>query len=404
MTLILMAIALLAAVPALAQTDDTSPDVGDDAGTAVIGAVSGQIVNKTDGAETPGNLEIMLHIWDADFNEKDMIHGQADGDGRFVFDNITLQPGFLYAVMAIYQDATYVSTPMSVPTQGTPLSLNLEVPVFETTTETGAVQLDGMHIFIEAGQGGLQVSEVYSLSNLGDRTVAGAASLDDGTPATIRFSLPPEADSVTFQGRQSRFFLTADGFADTAPLLPGGGSGQVVVSYVLPYKDTLALSRPVPFPAKQINILLPTTLGLTLSGDNLVEGERRDMGNGLVVDIFTIENVETSDTVNLNLSGELAVSGGDLTAVESEPFNSQGLAIGGIILGLAVIGVGLWWYRRPLDEEEEEAFPEAFDDIVQEIALLDAAHEGQEIDDETYELQRAALREQARAALAGSGD
>lgn len=386
--LILIVIALLAAVPVMAQT-------------AVTGPITGQIVNGTEGAETPGNLEIMLHVLDAEFNNQDMIHGKTDGDGRFVFDDISFEPGFLYSVMASYQDATYYSIPMGLPEGET--GLDLEVPVFEATTEkTDAVQMNGMHLFFESGQGGLQVSEVYSLSNLGDRTVAGATSLDDGTPATIRFSLPPDAASVTFQGSQSRYFLTDDGFADTAPLLPGGGKGQVVVSYSLPYIDALTLNRPLPFPAEQVTILLPTSLGLSLTGDNLVEEERRDMGNGLVVDIFTVENAATGDSVNLSLSGELALSDGDPMAVKAEPPSSQGLAIGGIVLGLAVIGVGLWWYRRPLDEEEE--LPEAFDDIVQEIAMLDAAHDGQEIDDETYQLQRATLREQARAALAQSGD
>lgn len=329
-----------------------------------------------------------------------MVHGQADGDGRFVFDDVTFAPGFLYAVMANYQDVTYASTPANVPDGET--TLDLEVPVFETTVETGAVQMDGMHIFFDAGQGGLQVSEVYSLSNLGDRTVAGAASLDDGTPATIRFSLPPDAANVTFQGSQSRFFLTEDGFADTAPLLPGERTGQVIVSYSLPYAGSLVLNRSVPFLGGRINVLLPTALGLSLTGDNLVEEGSRDMANGLVVDIFTVERATTGDTINLNLSGELVLSGGPMGA-EAEPANSQGLAIGGIILGLAVIGVGLWWYWRPL-EAQDEAFPEAFDDIVLEIALLDAAHDEQEIDDETYQIQRAALREQARARLAGSGD
>lgn len=393
-TFILLA-ALLMALPAAAQTEDPAPE------PAAVISITGQIVNGTEGAETPGNLEVMVHVWDADFNDKDMLHGETDSDGRFRFDDVPYQPDLLYAGMALYQDATYFSAPMPVAEGET--TMDLELLVYEVGADASAVQVESMHLFFDTDQGGLMVGEIYSISNLGDRTVMGAAALDDGTPATMRFTLPPDATSVNFRGNQSRFFLTEDGFADTSPLLPGTNSGQVVVTYILPYTDGLTLAKTAVFPTKEVNILLPPSLGPSLDDvDNFIDRGQRDMGQGFMVDVYALENVEAGADINVALSGKLTMAGTSSMVAESPARTTDGLALGGILLGLAIIGVGVWWYRRPLAEEEE--FPEAFDDIVQEIALLDAAYDEQEIDDEAYRLQRAALREQAQAALAQSGD
>jgi hypothetical protein len=397
---IISMVAMLAALPVAAQTGDSStrPAEGSEPPSTIN--VTGQIVNGTEGAAIPGNLELMVHVWDAGFNEKDMIHGQADGHGRFQFDDVPYESGLSYAVMVAYQGANYFSAPMDV-AEGETI-LELEVPVFEATSDASDVKVAAMHLFFDVDQGGLMVSEIYSLSNLGDRTVVGATTLDDGTPATMRFSLPPDAASVNFQGNQSRFFLTDDGFADTAPLLSGSNVSQVIVTYVLPYSDGLTLNRTVAFPIEEVSILLQPSLGLSLDETGFIARGQRDVGQGMVVDIYSLENLEAGASFSLGLSGKLDLSGGAPMAVETGSSRADGLAVGGMLLGLAVIGAGIWWYRRPPDGGEE--FPGAFEDIVQEIALLDAAHDGHEIDDETYHLRRTALREQAKAVLAQSGD
>ncbi len=401
--LLLFVIFLLAAAPVAAQVDDPTPE---DETATVPGVITGQIINGTDGAEIPDSLELMLHVWDENFNEKEMFTGKTDADGRFQFDDVPFAPGLFYAVMTTYQEATYFSVPLPVPEGET--TFELEVPIFESTTDASAVQVEAMHIFFDADPGGLGVGEVYTLSNPGDRTVvAGPDTLADGTPVTFRFNLPPEAANVSFQGsRDGRFLRTPDGFADTAPLLPGESSGQIFVTYVLPYSDGLTLARAAVLPTKQVNILVPTTLGLSVSGDNMVNTGTRDMGEGMVVDVYTIDGLDVGETVQLDVSGKLALPGIEPAAEQPSLSGQQGLAVGGIVLGLALIGVGLWWYSRSrqTEPEPEELFPEEFEEIVAQIAQLDEAHEQQEISDELYQTQRAALREQARAILVMNGD
>ncbi len=399
--LLLFVVLLLAAAPVAAQVDNPTPE-GEV--VTVPGIITGQVINGTDGAEAPANLEIMLHVWDREFNEKKVVTGETDADGRFQFDDVPFASDLFYAVMTTYQEATYFSVPLPVPEGET--TLDLDVPIFDSTTDASTVQVAAMHIFFDVDPGGLGVGEVYNLSNPSDRTVvAGADTLTDGTAVTFQFDLPPEAANVSFnRSRDGRFLRTPDGFADTAPLLPGESSGQILVTYALPYSDNLTLERPIILPTKQINILLPTALGLSLSGDNMVYSGQQEMGEGVVVDVYTIEGLDVGDMVQLDVSGKLVMPGSDPAAVESSLSGQQGLAVGGIVLGLALIGVGLWWYLRSRQTEPEETFPEEFEEIVEQIVQLDEAHDQQEINDEQYQTQRDVLREQARLILMANGD
>jgi hypothetical protein len=401
LTILLFVIFLLAAAPVAAQDDDPAPV---DEETAVSGVITGQLVNGSDGAETPANLGIMLHVWDSEFNEKGLFDGETDADGRFQFDDVPFDPDFFYAVMTAYQEVTYFSVPMPVVEGET--TLDLEVPIFESTTDAGTVQVDAMHIFFDIAAGGLSVGEVYTLSNLSDRTVvAGGDTLADGTAVTFQFDLPPGATDVAFsRSRDGRFLSTSDGFADTAPLLPGEASGQIFVTYVLPYSDSLTLERTAVLPTTQVNILLPTSMGLSLSGDNIVNTGQRDMGEGMTVDIYAMDGLAVGETIKLDISGKLLMPGTDPVAAQSSLSGQQGLIVGGISLGLALIVIGLVWYWRSRQTEVEETFPEEFEEIVQQIAQLDTAHDQQEISDELYQMRRSVLREQAREILVVDGE
>ena len=399
--LLLLAAFLLTAAPAAAQVNNPTPE----SETAPVpGSITGQIVNGTAGAGIPDSLTLMLHVWDGDFNEKEMLTGQADANGRFQFDNVPFVPGWFYAVMATYQDVTYFSVPMPVPEGET--TFDLELPIFESTTDTSGVQVEAMHIFFDADPNGLGVGEVYTLSNPGDRAIVGGPdTLADGTPVTFRFNLPPEATNVSFQGsREGRFMRTPDGFADTAPLLPGESSGQIFVTYALPYNDSLTLVRTAVLPTKQVNVLIPAGLGLSLSGDGIVNAGRQNMGEDMVVDVYTMEGLDAGETVRLDVSGALALPGVEPAASEANLSSREGIFVGSIVLGVALIITSFWWYARSRQPEPAEPFPEEFEEIVAQIAQLDEAHEQQAINDEQYQAQRDVLREQARLILLANNE
>lgn len=401
LTLIVIVTMLLTAVPVLAQT-----------GGDITGPVTGHIVNQTAGGEAPPGLALMLHAWDGDFNEKLMLNGRTGPTGAFRFDEVRLNPDWMVAVMVTYKDVLYFSEPATL-AQGQE-SLTIEVPVYETTTDTSQVRVDRQHVFFDAAQGGLSVGEIYVLSNLGDKTIAGQSDRD-GQEAPLHFPLPQGAANPTFEGNtDGRFFLTPGGFADTAPLRPGNGTGQVVVRYVLPYEDGMAYSLTTRWPVGGVNFLVPEGIGLSLAGEGVTAEGLRDMGNGRQMAVFSRDALQPGETLELTLSGALASAAAPVAeataGATAQPVAPQAIALGGIGLGLVLIGTGVWWAQRG-HRQEDDAMPETaagavgeagFDELVTRIAQLDEAHERGEIGDEAHAVQRSALRQQARVFLSQS--
>ena len=68
--------------PAFAQTQ--TPPVGP------TGAVSGTIIDQNTASAVGTELDIMLHLLDQDFTEKDMLHGRSQSDGTFLFNDVLL--------------------------------------------------------------------------------------------------------------------------------------------------------------------------------------------------------------------------------------------------------------------------------------------------------------------------
>lgn len=94
----LLLILLLLAVPAVAQTDDggQSSDRAAPApqGPAVPGVVSGSVTNRTPGGVVPDSGELMLHIWDAAFQEKGM---ENNSTGRIDETDYSRRRSLLFA-------------------------------------------------------------------------------------------------------------------------------------------------------------------------------------------------------------------------------------------------------------------------------------------------------------------
>lgn len=383
----------LTAVPLLAQ-DESLP----------TGVVSGQITNMTPEGVVPAGLDLMLHAWDVDFNEKLMLEGQSTAEGTFQFDDVLFNQDWFYAVMLTVDDVLYFSDPTPLAAEAS--TLNLQVPIYDKTSSTAAVQVERQHIFFDAAQGGLLVGEIYILSNLGDRTIAGSNG-EDALLAPLQFALPEAAANVTFEGDENgRYLRTPGGFVDTSPLRPGEGTGQVVVRYVLPYEDGMVYNLEPNWPTNGINFLVPEGIGISLAGEELVEEGNRDMGDGRQMAVYSYGGIQPDETVRLSLTGELAV-----TAVSSQPLEmgetpaaapiSKELAVAGGVLGLLLVGVGIWWYLRSGEDEDDLAEPEtSFDDLVLQLAQLEADHDQGDLDETIYLQKRYRLRRQAQAVLA----
>jgi hypothetical protein len=176
-------------------------------------------------------------------NGKLMLHGKAESDGSFRFEDVDFHQSFSYSVMTTYLGVSYYSQPANV--QKDEASLTLDGEVYDTTNDISSIKINQLHVlfYIEGGQVG--VTQFYALSNGGKLTKLKMRSPCD-RGGTLKFHLPDEAQNVQFgnDSSGSRYVLLPGGFADAAPIPPGEGS-QVVVGYDLPYSklNTLAPSR-----------------------------------------------------------------------------------------------------------------------------------------------------------------
>ena len=101
----ILLIILLPVQQASAQHGDPPPLPAD----AWKGQVSGKVVNQTTGETVAEPVEVMLHAWDTENQERLMLHGKAEPDGTFRFEDVDFHQSFSYSVMATYLGATYFS-------------------------------------------------------------------------------------------------------------------------------------------------------------------------------------------------------------------------------------------------------------------------------------------------------
>ncbi len=370
---------------------------------AATGEATGTIVNQNQGTSVAESLEVMLHIWDEQYVELGMLHAQSQPDGPFRFTEVALGPGQLYAVMVTYEDVLYYSN--TVPAVDGSNLLELDVPVYETTTDLSAVQIDQMHILFNFATDGLETTEIYLLSNMGQRTVKDAVTLEDGQSATMRYPLPADADLIFFQpNEQNRFIKFPGGFADTSPVLPGERTEQYTVKYLVPLSQVQTYSYTPPLNIKTMNFLLPQDAGVSLKGEGLAGPQPFILDSGASYMVYSYSDIPAGQTIKVTFTGKPVPGSQPQSSNQTYP-----LALGGGMLGLVMAGVGLWWWLRPEDVADEDdemdvhTGESTLDALIAQIARLDEVFERGELDEGKYHRERRRLREQAKSMLDQQG-
>jgi len=377
------------------------------------GEITGKLVNQNDPAKPLGGLEVMLHILDQNQNQLGMLHGKSVEDGSYTIADVPMQVGLGYAAAVVYEETTYYS--QVVQAEAGKSNLTVDVPVYENTTDITKIRVDQMHVMFNFAPDGIEVQEVYALSNLGDRTVKNGVTVPgtDDTLASVQFPLPEEAQYVNFKPQaEGRFHKFPGGFADAAPLVPGEIVSQFLVSYLLPYSTPLTYELKTVLPVERVNLVVPKESGITLKGSNLGAPEQVTAQNGQAYDLYPLESIPAGEAITVALEGNLVIPGGQTVAlVTPDPFaNQKPWFLGLGALGLVLVGGStLWWVRssKQQDEHDEEDLDGVvvddqqpdFERILQEIAQLDKAYEAGDVDKTTYEAQRSELKKQAKMLL-----
>ena len=384
----LFVFSLFTARPALAQSE--IPPAGP------VGEIRGTVINRNTGKVVAESLEVMLHVLDQDFAELDMKHAQSGNDGTFVFADIPFDANLQFVVMAIYNDVAYSSDPAPVNMES--MQVIIDVPVYESTSDLTNVQIDQMHVLFDFAEDGLETNEIYVISSLNKRTVKDVYKLTSDQIATLKFPLPEDADYIFFNpDEQDRFVKFKGGFADTSPILPSTESLQLMVSYLVPYSGVREYTYTAPMNVAQISFLIPDQVDMSVQGLGLTELDSMTLQNGETYKLYSYLELKAGQTVNLSINGK----------VVSEPSNQSKantpLPIGMALLGLAIMGTGIWWWYRP--ENTPDEIPEvvsnhtALDELIIEIAKLDDDFEHGELSPDAHQQLRQDLMRRAKYLL-----
>jgi len=242
--------------------------------------------------------------------------------------------------------------------------------------------LDAFLVFLEfINPGTMTIGQLYIFTNNSDTTFAA-----DGANL-LQFNLPAGASTLDVQNAvlDQDYFRNADGFGALWQVQPGASGGQILFSFQLPYDEALDYSQVMHFPVTSVNVLV-SDLNVSLSGPNLLDLGAQNF-QGQTFQNFSLSGLAAGDTLNFEVTGA-AGTGGTAGEPAVAVGDSTGLAIGLGALAVALLGIGVWLYRRPARPDPARLR----EDLLQALVELDDAYEAGEVARDDYLAERAQLK------------
>jgi mono/diheme cytochrome c family protein len=367
-----------------------------------IGTVRVQVVNGS-GGEAPSDAVATLYGFDNMVNvfSQTLTTGE---NGVYEFAGIEMPLERVFMAGVEYGGGTYGSDIAMV--DPTVNEMNLEVTVYDTTTDTSVLSTDRTHILFDfTDPSNAQIVEVFIISNPTNQSVVAA---EEGGPV-VKFSLPTGAANLQFQDGVlgERYVETPDGFADTKSVPPGAGQYQVVFAYEMPYKNKLEFAQLLNMNTSAVVVMLPD-VSLKLKSDQFKDDGERDM-QGTVYHLYSGGPFNSGDQILFTLSGKPKAG----EASSPKAGSRQNLIIGVGVFGVALILAGVWLYRRnkamqtledeeTVEEEETAGADEALNDpdtLIDAIIALDDLYQAGKLPEEAYKQRRAELKARLKESL-----
>ena len=399
----LMRLALVALLLAMALT---IPVRAQDAGV-----FEGQVVNGTEGGEEIGaGIVVNLYLFSGTA-EEEVLSTETDGAGRFRFEGLDTSAELQYWAEATYLDVSYGSEDLLQFAEGQ-TTLDIAITVYETTQDDSGVQLDLVHIFAESFGEVLRISETHLFGSTADRTYVGQEGAG-GQRETVLVPVP--SDSVGFalgEGiAEDRFVSGSDGLVDTDPVRPGTLMSEVRFSYhLMAGSDPIILERPFAYPVASLAVLVAQP-GLVLSSPQL-----QSMGTQMIQDrqyeVFSGQGLGPGMPLELEFTSmaETAV-GLDASGMPAGQTSSSGSAVGsqsvllwlGVVLAAAAVaGVFVYTATTGRPSASRKARPGLSANpktrrLLHQLADLEDALKAGEVDEASYERQRAEITKELKS-------
>lgn len=358
-----------------------------------FGAVNGSIDNRT-GSDLPSDLKVTLrgyeHGADPSTGPAEVVtlETTVNPDGTYSFGDVELPANRIFIAETVY-DGMSLQSEFAVVAEG---DTSVNVPpiiLYETTTDTSALVMDEVRLFIEYGDTDVQMYGVYSFRNPSDKMIV--VELKDGAEVPF-IKTPKGTQSLGYEGLQdSQPFVSTDtGFA----IPPSEGSYGLIAISTVARSDTIDVSQTFDLPVSVFTVFVPE--GIKAEGAALTDHGLQTIDT-FNFQVYTSGNLNAGDTVAFTVSGTPAE--GTSTASETATPN-QNLLIGAGALGVALILAGVWMYLRDrnrtseeeVDEDDENEF-DTSEEVMDAIIALDDQHRAKKISDEAYQKRRAELKD-----------
>jgi hypothetical protein len=372
------------------------------------GVIEGQVVNGTAGGAEPGaGLQVTLQVF-LGGTELDTLQAVTDGEGRFRFEGLDTDPELEYWPQVVYLDVAYsVEEPLLFEGEGTTLSAT--VTVYETTNDDSGIRLDSVHMIAESFGQVLRISEIHLFGNAGDRTYVGSDG-EEGQQGGLYIPLPEGAVGLAFGEDipEGQYIEVEGGLMDTEPVPPGSDTSLTFFSYHLVVAgETIPMERSFAYPLTILNVLAAQP-GLTLNSDQL-QFQGLEPFQGRDYGLYTIQDVPAGTPLTMEWvsTGEMPAGGStegmssDSGAVPTVPTRGNQRLLLWVGFGLVVLALG-GAVVYPLATARPASAPASASDVVKdprarrllaELADLEEGFEAGQIDEATYQRERAAKYE-----------
>ncbi|MBN1450999.1 MAG: c-type cytochrome [Anaerolineales bacterium] len=361
------------------------------------GPVSGMLLNGS-GGETPTGATVTLHGFnhstDPNSTPQEVITQtvKTDESGAFLFEDVDLQEGRIFLVEANYQGITFQSD-LAISEAGMTELTIPDVTVYDSTTDSGGLVVEQLHVsFDMAVEGGVQVFELFTISNLSNKAYVFAT---DGTNLPF-MPLPEGASNVGLELSQDSAPLLGTESGDLA-IPPSEDFYSIVAFFSMPYDKELVLSQPLALPVSSALVIVPE--GIEVKSDQLTDDGIQQTQQGFNVQMYSSDSLSAGSPLEMTLSGKVK------SAAAGSVDNRQTLLIGAGMFGVVLILAGVWMFlrnRNKLDEddfegsEEDEDEFETAEEVMDAIIALDDLHRAKKIPDEAYRARRAELKERLK--------
>ena len=371
-------------------------------------SISGTVSNGTRDGSVPFDLPIELRFGGHDSGIQ-RVATTIQPDGSFGFGNIPYIEGSAYVAFTQYDGVIFPGDSLLAPQMLEAADGDYEITIYERTEDVFALTISDVQMgispftmdapvvaddgsTIEGGLGdGLLVQQSFQINNTSDR--AFLTDLGSGSAVSLPLQLPPGA--VILNDPDNPRYIIAQQqqtIIDTRPIYPGDDH-LIDVAFFLPYTNGAVLDQPLTAPlAGDITIRIAPRQ-LTLSGGGLTQTPDQ----APEVNRYTASlQLNRDESIKFNIEG-------DITAFHRTE-NNRGLvtsdnlipvlALFGLLL-VVMVGLLFFWMRRDANNAQSEARK-----LAHRIGELDDMHADGQIDAESYQQERARLKQQLAALLA----